>query len=74
MSPSAIGCSDKARLIEELSDCHKRILILYNGGVATVLIGNFGSDPEVEAKLGHGRELRSFLLKELRQHVSSHQC
>ena len=73
-APSECGCPEKTRLIEELADCHKRILILHNNDVVAILNGDCDPNPHREAYLLKERELREFMIRTLRDHVASHEC
>jgi hypothetical protein len=69
-----LACGEKARLINDILEAHKRIASIQIQKIETVVSSSGEVDPRLQAELKKARDSRRVLMDELRQHIEEHRC
>ena len=74
-TPSPIhACTEKARLINDVLEAHKRIASIQFERMEAVVSTSGESDQRLQVELQKARDSRRSLMEELKQHVEAHRC
>ena len=74
MSPKAIPCGEKVRLIAELESAHHEIVALGDEEVRLVRRGELNALRELEVQQLSARKRRDRAMRAIRQHIAEHGC
>ena len=72
--PVPQGCSEKRRLISELTAAHRWIASIHNQEMEAVMRGDSSTDEWLQAQLKRAHELKVSFMQELKKHVAKHSC
>jgi len=68
------ACMEKARLITDVLEAHKRIASIQIQRMEAVVSASGEADPRLYMELKRARDSRRSLMEELRQHIEEHRC
>ena len=74
MSTPNSACKEKARLINDVLEAHKRIASIQIERMEAVVAASGETDPRLYLQLKSARDSRRSLMEELRQHIEAHRC
>ena len=67
-------CSEKARVINEILEVHRRISSIQVQKIEALVAGDAIAEAPLHRELNEARELRGILMDELKRHIETHRC
>jgi len=67
-------CLEKRSLLDQVNKANALIFSLHNEELESVLAGEYTTDESIQYQLLEARELRTLLMRRLRDHVDEHGC